>query len=90
MAGRPDVIHLLAEECEGMEINARAQCGPASTPLHLAAERGHEECVIALVECGARLDIVDRRCRSAKDVAVENGHASVMHAISLFGEPSTW
>ena len=86
MAGRADVIHLLAEESESMKINVRTQCGPASTAMHLAAERGHDECIVALVACGARLDVVDRRCRTAKDVAMENGHWSVVLIIDLFGE----
>lgn len=83
MSGQSDVVKLLYEECKSLDVNIRTQRGPASTPLHLAAERGHVECVRTLIECGASLEAVDRRCRTAKDVAVENGKQQVVHMISM-------
>jgi len=83
MAGQGDVVKLLYEECETLDLNIRAQRGPASTPLHLAAERGHVECVMSLIECGASLEAVDRRFRTVKDVANENGQRQVAHVVSL-------
>lgn len=80
--GRADVVRLLNEECEFLDINVRTQRGPAFTPLHLAAERGHVETVIALIDCGASLVAVDRRCRTAKDIAMEKGHGQVVIAIT--------
>ena len=86
MAGRGDVIWLLKEESqETLNMDPRTQRGPASTPLHLAAERGHVECVSVLLECGASLEAVDRRCRNAKDVAREHGKRQVVQVITLFG-----
>jgi uncharacterized protein YcgL (UPF0745 family) len=38
---------------------------------------------VALVECGAFLDAVDRRCRTPKDVAAENGKRQVVHTLTL-------
>ena len=87
MAGREDVVRLLKEECrETLNMDARTQHGPASTPLHLAAERGHTECVLSLLECGATITAVDRRCRNARDVAKENGKRQVVQVITLIGE----
>ena len=87
MAGREDVVRLLKEECrETLNMDARTQHGPASTPLHLAAERGHTECVLSLLECGATVTAVDRRCRNARDVAKENGKRQVVQVITLIGE----
>ena len=83
MAGRGDVIRLLTEESDSLNLNVRTQRGPASTPLHLAAERGHIECVMALIECGALLDVCDRRCRTPKDVAAESGQKQVVYAITI-------
>ena len=83
MAGQGDVVRLLFEECESLDLNIRTQRGPAATPLHLAAERGHVECVTSLIECGASLEAIDRRCRKAKDVATENGQRQVVHVISM-------
>lgn len=87
MAGREDVVRLLREECQDtINLDVRTQSGPASTALHLAAERGHTECVVALLECGATLEAVDRRCRNAKDVAKENGKMEVVQVITLVGK----
>ena len=80
--GRADVVRLLTDECEFLDLNARTQRGPASTPLHLAAERGHIDTVISLIDCGASLWAVDRRCRTAKDIAVENGQRQVVVVIT--------
>lgn len=88
MAGRADVVQLLVEESDSLDVNIRTQRGPASTPLHLAAERGHVECTMALIAAGASLEAVDRRCRTAKDVAAENGRRQVVHAITLIGTAS--
>ncbi len=38
--------------------------------------------MIALVDCGASLSAVDRRCRTAKDIALENGRWQVVVAIT--------
>jgi len=76
-------VRLLREECETLDVNVRTQRGPACTPLHLAAERGHVECVISLLECGASLEAVDRRCRTAKDSAMENGQRQVAHVLNM-------
>jgi hypothetical protein len=84
MAGREDMVRLLKEECqEAIDMDARTQHGPASTALHLAAERGHTECVAALLDCGAGIEAVDRRCRTARDVARENGKRQVVQVIIL-------
>ena len=86
MAGRGDVVRLLREECQDtIDMDARTQHGPASTALHLAAERGHTECVVALLSCGAAVEAVDRRWRTAKDVASENGKRQVVQIITLNG-----
>ncbi len=80
-SGRADVVRLLKDESEFLDINVRTQKGPAFTPLHLASERGHIDTVIALIDCGASLSAVDRRCRTAKDIAIEKGHRKVIVAI---------
>ena len=85
MSGQGDVVKLLYEECGSLDVNIRTQRGPASTPLHLAAERGHVECVMTLIECGASLEAVDRRCRTAKDISLENGQQQVVQMISMAG-----
>ena len=83
MAGQGDVVELLYQESETVDLNVRTQRGPALTSLHLAAERGHVECVMTLIRCGASLEAVDRRFRTAKDIATENGQRQVAHVIAL-------
>ena len=83
IAGQGHVVELLYQESDALDLNVRTQRGPASTPLHLAAERGHVECVMTLIECGASLEAVDRRFRTVKDVATENGQRQVAHVIAL-------
>ena len=88
MAGQADIIRLLYSELEYLDINIRTDEGPASTPLHLAAQRGKAEAVIALVDCGAILDSVDRCWRTPLDVAVEYGQLHVAHVLKLYGKLS--
>ena len=38
---------------------------------------------MALIECGALLEVFDRRCRTAKDVAAENGQKQVVYTITI-------
>lgn len=84
MTGQADIIRLLYSELEYLDINIRTDEGPASTPLHLAAQRGKAEAVIALVDCGAILDSVDRCWRTPLDVAVEHGQLHVAHVLKLY------
>ena len=66
-------------------MNIRTTQGPASTPLHLAAQRGKSEAVIALVDGGALLESVDRCWRTPLDVAVEHKRSHVIHILKVFG-----
>ena len=87
MAGNADIIQYLATEVEGVELDIRTYGPPSFTPLHLAAQQGHVEAVIALVDCGATINVVDRCCRTPKDLACEMGKMDVVHIINMYGEP---
>jgi len=54
----PAVVRLLVQA--GANVNACAGV-TRSTPLHMAARRGHLEIAQALLECGAALDALDRK-----------------------------
>ena len=86
MAGHDDIIRLLYTELQYLDMNIRTAQGPASTPLHLAAQRGRGEAVIALVDCGALTESVDRCWRTPLDVATEHNHLHVVHILKVFGE----
>lgn len=85
-AGNADIIQFLATEVEGLDVDVYTHGPPSFTPLHLAAQQGHTEAVIALIESGASLDIVDRYCRTPKDLASERKKRDVVHIINVYGK----
>ena len=85
MAGNVDIIQYLATEVDGVDLDVRTYGPPSFTPLHLAAQQGHVEAVTALVDCGATLIVVDRCCRTPKDLAREMGRTDVVHVINMYG-----
>ena len=88
LSGSTAVIRLLSSRFAHLNLNIRTEGGPGSTPLHLASQRNHADAVIALVECGAMLNAVDRCWRTPKDVAVETGNDQIVHIIRMFGKCS--
>ena len=47
------------------------------TPLHIAAHRGHFECVETLVESGALLDEKDQNGQTALHLALRRRHSEI-------------
>lgn len=58
----------------GADINSKED---GKTPLHIAAENGHINCVDLLIRVGANLDLRDNELRTALHNAIENGHTDV-------------
>ena len=38
---------------------------------------------MVLIQCGASLEAVDRRCRTARDVAAEHGRKEIVHVVCM-------
>ena len=74
------VVVMLLEE--GACLNAIDTDG--CTPLHLAAQDGHERIVRLLLRNGAIIDAMDRQGRTAEDLAREHGHARVIASLEAF------
>ncbi len=50
-------------------------------PLHVAAEKGHDRCVRAMLDSGADVDAVNSTGRTALHLAARNGHVDVMKTL---------
>jgi len=66
-SNRPGVLKLLLRG--GADVNCRANMHARSTPLHLAAFNGHEECVRVLMENNADITIADGYGRTPLQLA---------------------
>jgi ankyrin repeat protein len=73
-AGCGQMYRVKAALNAGAEVN---EPGPFGTPLHGAAENGHLEIVRLLVEHGADVSIRDASGRTAREAALQAGHAAV-------------
>ncbi|KAE9246305.1 hypothetical protein PF004_g4867 [Phytophthora fragariae] len=76
--GCAKVLEYLLTECGGaVEVNAVSGGTSKATPLTLAAQNGHLECVRILVTHGARVDLGDKLKKTPLILAVKNGHTRV-------------
>uniref|UniRef100_A0A4W5LIG9 Euchromatic histone-lysine N-methyltransferase 1b n=1 Tax=Hucho hucho TaxID=62062 RepID=A0A4W5LIG9_9TELE len=69
--------YLFASLCplvDGMDPNFKMESQSRRTPLHVAAEAGHQEICHLLVQSGANLDICDEDQRTPLMEACENNH----------------
>ena len=63
----PEVVHMLVRA--GADVNAQSGVTNA-TPLHMAARRGHVEIARALLDCGAALNMRDKKRDTPLDRAI--------------------
>ncbi|KAE9047678.1 hypothetical protein PR002_g910 [Phytophthora rubi] len=76
--GGAKVLEFLLTECGGaVEVNAVSGGTSKATPLTLAAQNGHLECVRILLTHGARVDLGDKLKKTPLILAVKNGHTRV-------------
>ncbi|CAI5728877.1 unnamed protein product [Hyaloperonospora brassicae] len=72
------VLEYLLRECGcAVEVNATSNGTSKATPLVLAAQEGHIECVRVLLANGARVDSGDKLKKTPLILAVKNGHTRV-------------
>ncbi|KAH7468744.1 Poly [ADP-ribose] polymerase tankyrase [Phytophthora ramorum] len=76
--GCAKVLEYLLTECgEAAAVNAASGGASKATPLTLAAQNGHLECVRVLLANGARVDLGDKLKKTPLILAVKNGHTRV-------------
>ncbi|KAJ8578843.1 hypothetical protein ON010_g355 [Phytophthora cinnamomi] len=76
--GCAKVLEYLLTECGGaVEVNAVSGGTSKATPLTLAAQNGHLDCVRILIANGARVDLGDKLKKTPLILAVKNGHTRV-------------
>ncbi|OQR80569.1 hypothetical protein ACHHYP_17458 [Achlya hypogyna] len=73
--GHAHVVNLLVEN--GANIN-QGETGNGWTPLHGAAKNGHSTTVQALIEAGANMNEMTPHGRTARDIAVQQGHKALI------------
>lgn len=86
VSGHPDVIRLLHKEAHDFDVNLRTEKGPSLTALHLAAQNNKPHVIIALIECGAILNSIDRCWRSPLDIAIEYSSQESVYVITMFSK----
>ena len=69
-------LDMLKAVLKGAKGDAERRLADGSTPLRLAAERGHAECVDCLLKIGADKDVTQALRRAA-----DGGHLAVVHRI---------
>ncbi|KAG7376660.1 hypothetical protein PHYPSEUDO_012946 [Phytophthora pseudosyringae] len=75
-------LEYLLTECGGaVEVNAVSGGKSKATPLTLAAQHGHFECVRVLLANGARVDLGDKLKKTPLILAAKNGHTRVAAAL---------
>ncbi|CAM1508997.1 Fc.00g027360.m01.CDS01 [Cosmosporella sp. VM-42] len=82
VAGKLDMSKLLANEL-GVKKEAKDQWG--GTPLHCAAEGGHEAIVRLLVELGADKEAKDQEGGTPLHYAARGGHEAIMRLLVELG-----
>ncbi|RLN31278.1 hypothetical protein BBJ28_00027041, partial [Nothophytophthora sp. Chile5] len=76
--GCAQVLEYLLTECsDAADVNASSGGTTKATPLVLAAQQGHLECVRVLLAHGARVDLGDKLKKTPLMLAVKNGHTRV-------------
>ncbi|KAK2158654.1 hypothetical protein LSH36_166g05087 [Paralvinella palmiformis] len=63
----------------GCDVNKANKMG--QTALHLASKKGLSDCVWKLLDCGAAIDLLDKRDMSPLMYAAQNGHPTVIKSL---------
>lgn len=85
LSGRRCALAALLSGPETGDVDVRTVSEPESTPLLLAAARGHAHCVQYLISRGASIEAVDSMGRTALLEAALGGHTRVVRLLMSAG-----
>ena len=77
VASQGDLEQVAAALNQGVAIDWRNLNAASTTPLHIAAQQGHEAVVRLLLGRGASIDATDQEHRTALHTAAQQGHEAV-------------
>lgn len=80
--GHFGLVIVLVDE---MDANIHSKLVNGSEPIHLAAQEGHDACLLALLERGANINVTNFNGRTPLHVAAENGRANVISTLLQHG-----
>ncbi len=83
--GQGDLGAVQARVARGGDIHARVDRQTGHTPLHRAAQEGHAEVVLYLLETGADIHRTDRRGHTPLHLAAAQGHLAVVRHLMAYG-----
>ncbi|KAJ5390643.1 2-5A-dependent ribonuclease [Penicillium cataractarum] len=77
-SGRVNAVRFLLQSDAGIDVSEPDSRGRGITPLHRAAQNGHEAVVSLLLEYGARPNMIDYRMMTPLHHAAQRGHTEVI------------
>ncbi|KAI9368188.1 ankyrin repeat-containing domain protein [Aspergillus egyptiacus] len=87
LEGHLDMVkHLLSKGADIDEIGTKGPAGDEryddmGSPLHHAATEGYTEMALFLIDAGANIHLKDPLGRTPEDLARENNHTEILHAL---------
>eukprot|EP00003_Mantamonas_plastica_P015319 TRINITY_DN2600_c0_g2_i1.p1 TRINITY_DN2600_c0_g2~~TRINITY_DN2600_c0_g2_i1.p1 ORF type:complete len:328 (+),score=68.72 TRINITY_DN2600_c0_g2_i1:159-1142(+) len=74
---------LLQQSTEQLVTFVNAENAQSQTPLHIACENGHSDCVTMLLDAGAQIEVVDQQGHTPLQKAIQQSHVGCVEVLML-------